>query len=92
MPDDSTLTDETARKNYQIEKVEDMIVDENALECCFEGTRYYDLLRVALRRNDPTYIAKKLKNRNGSGNDSGITKSLSDWKDFFLSWKGKIGY
>lgn len=92
MPDDSTLTDETARKNYQIEKVEDMIVDENALECCFEGTRYYDLLRVALRRNDPTYIAKKLKNRNGSGNDSGITKSLSDWKDFFLSWQGKIGY
>lgn len=91
MPNDTTLTG-TELKNYQIEKVEDMIVDENALECAFEGTRYYDLLRVGLRRNDPSYIANKVKARNGDGNDSGITKALSDWKDFFLSWQGKIGY
>lgn len=91
MPNDTTLTG-TDLRDYQIEKVEDMIVDENALEFAFEGTRYYDLLRVALRRNDPNYLINKVKARNGDGNDSGITKALTDWRDLFLSWQGKIGY
>lgn len=91
-PDDSTLVGDV-RKQYQIEKMEDMIVDEDALELAFEGSRYYDLLRVALRRNDPSYVANKVKARNGAGTiDSGISKSLLDWKDLFLSWQGKIGY
>lgn len=90
MPNDTTLTGD-ALKEYQIKAVEEMIVDENALECAFEGTRYYDLLRVALRRNDPSYLADKVNARNGSG-ASGIAKSLSSWADLFLSWQGKIGY
>ena len=45
--------------------VEDLIVDEMGMELAFEGTRFSDLSRVALRRNDPTYLAKRVAMRNG---------------------------
>lgn len=65
MPDDPTLTGD-ARLQYQIEHVEDLIMDENALEFAFEGQRYYDLMRVALRRGNPAYLADKVYGRRGA--------------------------
>lgn len=65
MPDDSTLTGD-ARLQYQIEHVEDLIMDEDALEFAFEGQRYYDLMRVALRRGNPAYLADKIYGRRGA--------------------------
>ncbi len=47
-----------------IKCVEDLIVDEEALELAFEGTRFFDLMRVAHRRHDPSYLANKLGLRN----------------------------
>ena len=44
--------------------VEDLIIDECALELAFEGTRFFDLMRVAHRRNDPSYLANRLAKRN----------------------------
>ena len=65
MPDDSTLTGD-ARLQYQIEHVEDLIMDEDALEFAFEGQRYYDLMRVALRHGNPAYLADKIYGRRGA--------------------------
>ena len=94
MPDDSTLS-EKERLDYQIRKVEDMIVDEGALEFAFEGVRYYDLLRVALRRNDPSYLADRIYARRGSERisevKSEIKADLTDRANWFLSWNGKLG-
>ncbi len=92
MPMDTTITDSLALIRWQQEKVEDMLVDEEALEFAFEGYRYYDLMRVALRRNDPTYLAKKINARNGADEPSGITTDLNNVSNWYLHWKGQIGY
>lgn len=44
--------------------VEDLIIDESALELAFEGTRFFDLMRVADRRHNPDYLAERVSNRN----------------------------
>ncbi len=45
-------------KQDTINAIEDLIVDEMALEAAFEGTRYYDLMRVANHKNaDNPYTA-----------------------------------
>lgn len=68
---------------YQIPLVEDMILDEAALECCFEGTRFPDLLRVALRRNDPAYLADRVARRSGNL-DAGLRSRLMDKRNWYL--------
>jgi len=68
MPADSLAT-YADTVNYQVPLVEDMIINEMALEGAFEGNRFYDLLRVALRRNDPAYLADPISRRQGEVDD-----------------------
>ena len=68
---------------YQIPLVEDMIIEEMALEGFFEGYRYYDLMRVALRRNDPDYLAGPISRRNGE-QDNVLHALLMDQKNWYL--------
>lgn len=83
MPDDSTITDSLARQLYQIEKVEDLIMTEEALELAFEGFRFYDLMRVALRRNDPAYLANRVARRDGVVNTA-LLSLLQDSRNWYL--------
>lgn len=65
--------------------VEDRIIDELALEGCFEGQRYYDLLRVALRRGDAAYLADKVANRNGADQtDAALRSKLLQTSNWYL--------
>lgn len=43
-----------------IKHVEDLIVMELALETAFEGNRFHDLMRVAKRRGDNSYLASRV--------------------------------
>jgi len=67
--------------------VEDGLLKETALENAFEGTRWADLLRIALRRNDPSIIADKIYNKilkDGTGNASAIRTKLMNKANWYL--------
>lgn len=42
------------------EYIEDLIIEERAMELAFEGKRYFDLIRIAKRRGDVYYLADKV--------------------------------
>ena len=69
--------------NYQIPLVEQMIIDECALEFAYEGKRFYDLMRIALRRNDPAYLADAVARRDGKIDET-LRSKLMDKKNWFL--------
>jgi hypothetical protein len=95
MPVDTLITDSLKQIQYQIEQVENMIVDEGALEFAFEGFRFYDLMRVALRRGDPAFLANKVYGRKGEQQRdvmrSIIPVDLNNSDNWFLKWNGQIG-
>ncbi len=43
-----------------VEPVEDLIMEERALELAFEGNRWFDLMRIARHREDPAYLADRV--------------------------------
>ncbi len=72
--------------NYQIPLVEDLIVQEMALEGAFEGYRFYDLMRVALRRGDPAYLADPICRRFGEP-DQQLHALLMNEQNWYLPLK-----
>ena len=95
LPEDSLLTAEELTAVQQ-QFVDSLILNENALELAFEGTRYYDLMRYALRQSDPGQtMAKFIYARRGEENTGAmrgeIKKDLADPRNWYLQWKGKIG-
>jgi hypothetical protein len=69
--------------DYQMPLVEDMIINEMALEGAFEGYRYYDLMRVALRRGDAAYLAEPVAKRNGETDDN-LRQLLMNTNNWYL--------
>jgi hypothetical protein len=43
-----------------VEPIEDLIVEERALELAYEGHRWFDLMRIARHRENPAYLADKV--------------------------------
>lgn len=68
---------------WQQPRVEDLIVSELALETAFEGLRFYDLMRVALRRGDADYLAARVSRRNGT-QDMALYSKLLDKTNWYL--------
>ena len=64
--------------------VEDLIIDEAGLELAFEGSRFSDLCRVALRRGDPNYLAERVAKRHTGEIDGNLQSWLQDKSHWFL--------
>ena len=76
--------------------VDSLILNENALEFAFEGTRYYDLMRYAMRQSNPGQVMQNfILNRRGKNQreavSSELKKQLTDPRNWYLQWNGKIG-
>ena len=75
-----------ATKADSILAVENLICDEMGLETASEGLRYYDLMRLSMHRNDPTFLADKVARRDGKLNAT-LYDYLKDEKNWYLPIK-----
>ena len=91
MPENESITDSVAQIEWQIPQVEDLIMKEGALEFAFEGYRFYDIMRVALRRNDTSYLSNIVQARKGEDNSPSISVDLTDKRRWFLRWNNQVG-
>lgn len=69
---------------------EDGLIQESALENAFEGSRWPDLLRIARRRNDPSFIADRIYNKLMKGGDpnAGVARArLMNRENWYLPFK-----
>jgi hypothetical protein len=70
--------------------LETKIVNESALELAFEGHRWPDLLRVALRRNDPAFLADKIYDKllkDGIPEAASVRAKLMNKGNWYLPFK-----
>ena len=70
---------------------ENNIINEAALELAYEGNRWEDLVRVALRRNDPSFLADKVYDKlskEGNAQASTVHTKLLNVNNWYLpfSW------
>ncbi|EJL65779.1 RagB/SusD family nutrient uptake outer membrane protein [Flavobacterium sp. CF136] len=66
---------------------ENHIIEEDALELAYEGNRWEDLVRVALRRNDPSFLADKIYDKlskEGNGKASEVRSKLMNVNNWYL--------
>ena len=93
MPNDTTIKDSLTLVAYQMAQVDSLILNEDALELAFEGTRFYDLMRFAMRRTSPgDFMAKYVYARRGEANrgtvEGEIKQSLRNPNNWYLKWTG----
>jgi hypothetical protein len=67
--------------------IENLVLDEGALELAFEGHRWADLVRISIRRNDPSILADRVYaklQKAGYPEASSVQSRLMDRANWFL--------
>jgi hypothetical protein len=66
--------------------VEEKVIEERARELAFEGERFYDLIRVAKRRGDPSYLAKIVAGKFPEGRREEIESLLMNEENWYVQY------
>lgn len=78
------LTSDEVRTK-RIEAVNKLILEEEALEGMFEGTRFYDLMRYSMATGNDAYLGERVSERNGVENaDPALKSALSTRAGWYL--------
>jgi hypothetical protein len=76
-----------ANSTDSINLVENMILNESGLELAYEGHRWPDLVRIAIRKNDNSILAEKIYQKflvAGNPNASAIREKLLNRDNWFI--------
>jgi starch-binding outer membrane protein, SusD/RagB family len=66
--------------------LEEMILDERARELAFEGERLYDLIRIAKRRNDPSFLAERVSRKYSGAKREQIYQFLLNENNWYINY------
>ena len=80
--------EQTVNFNDTINYIDELIIDELAMEAALEGNRFGDLIRFAERRNEPEFLAKRVASRKGQEHmDNDLYNKLLDKTNWYLPIK-----
>lgn len=66
--------------------LEDLILEERGRELAYEGERFYDIMRVAKRRNEPAYLAKMISDKFPVNRRQEIYNNLLNEENWYIRY------
>lgn len=73
--------------------IENHLIQEAALELAYEGNRWEDLVRIAKRRNDPSFLADKVYMKllqDGNSNAGEVRSKLMNPSNWYLPFEWEV--
>ncbi|MDD2559998.1 MAG: RagB/SusD family nutrient uptake outer membrane protein [Bacteroidales bacterium] len=71
-------------KQDTIDYVENVLLEEMAMELAFEGNRFQDLMRVAIRRGDNAYLADRVAAKYEASEQAAMHDKLMSQDNWFI--------